>query len=199
MKNQKINNAIGTQLKLARKEKGWSLDVACQFTGVSKAMLGQIERGESSPTVAKLWDIANGFKLPLSYFLAVVSKDTVSKDPLSKDSVNIVEVTNPDLTVVTDEGLSISTLFPFDKTTNIEVFSLCLFPNYQHISLPHNDGVIEHILVVEGEMEYFLDGKWHSLYQGEVVKFNADKQHGYRNSSKSPSTFHNIICYPSAL
>jgi len=184
MKNRKINNAIGAQLKLARKDKGWSLDVTCQFTGVSKAMLGQIERGESSPTVAKLWDIANGFKLPLSYFIGGVNK---------------VEAKPSELTAVTAEGLSISTLFPFDKATNIEVFSLCLLPTYQHISLPHNDGVIEHILVVEGEVEYFLDDRWHPLYQGEVVKFNADKPHGYRNISKAPSTFHNIICYPSAL
>jgi uncharacterized cupin superfamily protein len=116
---------------------------------------------------------------------------------VSKDVMGASEVR--ELTPVTNKGLSISTLFPFDKTTSIEVFSLSLSPNYQHISLPHNDGVIEHILVVEGEIEYFLDEQWHPLYQGDVVKFNADQQHGYRNSSKSPSTFHNIICYPSAL
>ncbi len=179
MKNKKVNSVIGAQLKLARAKKGWSLDVACQFTGVSKAMLGQIERGESSPTVAKLWDIANGFKLPLSDFLGAIGQHNT-----------------PEFAPVADEGLSISTLFPFDKKTNIEVLSLCLPPSHQHISAPHNDGVIEHILVVEGEMEYFLNNQWQALYKGSAVKFNADKQHGYRNTSKDYATFHNIIFYP---
>ena len=67
-----LNNAIGIQLKQARTNKGWSLDVASKHTGVSKAMLGQIERGESSPTVARLWNIATGFHLPLSYFFVSV-------------------------------------------------------------------------------------------------------------------------------
>ncbi|MCL4163331.1 UNVERIFIED_CONTAM: hypothetical protein GTU68_017637 [Idotea baltica] len=116
---------------------------------------------------------------------------------MNKDNVNKDTTTNSELVAVTDEGLSISTLFPFDNTTNIEVFSLDLSPNYQHISLPHNDGVIEHILVVEGEMEYLLDDQWHHLNKGEVIKFNADKPHGYRNTSKQATTFHNIICYPS--
>ncbi|MEZ8384857.1 helix-turn-helix domain-containing protein, partial [Vibrio splendidus] len=46
---------VGVNLKRLRQEKGWSLDKTAKETGVSKAMLGQIERGESSPTVAKLW------------------------------------------------------------------------------------------------------------------------------------------------
>ncbi len=36
---------------------------------VSKAMLGQIERNESSPTVATLWKIATGLNVPFSAFI----------------------------------------------------------------------------------------------------------------------------------
>ncbi len=39
------------------------------MTGVSKPMLGQIERGQSSPTVNILWKIATGMKIPFSSFL----------------------------------------------------------------------------------------------------------------------------------
>jgi len=49
---ENLNAKISNTLKLLRKEKNWSLDKASQKTGVSKAMLGQIERAESSPTIS---------------------------------------------------------------------------------------------------------------------------------------------------
>ncbi|MGO0807074.1 helix-turn-helix domain-containing protein, partial [Clostridioides difficile] len=57
---------VGENLRLLRQEMGISLDKASKMTGVSKAMLGQIERGESSRrsktredmrSIAKLLDI----------------------------------------------------------------------------------------------------------------------------------------------
>ncbi|NJA70070.1 helix-turn-helix transcriptional regulator, partial [Clostridioides difficile] len=54
---------VGENLRLLRQEMGISLDKASKMTGVSKAMLGQIERGESSPTVSTLWKISSGFKI----------------------------------------------------------------------------------------------------------------------------------------
>ena len=64
-----LTQHIAATLQLLRKQKSWSLDKAAQATGVSKAMLGQIERGESSPTVATLWKIATGFQTSFSTFL----------------------------------------------------------------------------------------------------------------------------------
>ncbi|MDU0114273.1 XRE family transcriptional regulator [Psychrosphaera aquimarina] len=173
-----INEAIGRQLKQARVNKTWSLDITSEHTGVSKAMLGQIERGESSPTVARLWKIANGFRLPLSYFFGAVEGSILNQGILT-----------------TDKGMSITRLFPFDVVTKCEMFSLTLAPHYQQISQAHIVGVVEHIIVIEGAIEYLLDGEWHYLRQGEVIKFNADKEHGYRNMLDQPAVFHNIISY----
>ena len=50
---------LSTTLKQLRQQRGWSLSRLAEATGVSKAMLGQIERNESSPTVATLWKIFN--------------------------------------------------------------------------------------------------------------------------------------------
>ena len=178
MQRDNINQELGTNLKAARANKGWSLDACSAQTGVSKAMLGQIERGESSPTIARLWKIANGFELPLSYFLT---------------KPNALKPASP---VVTSEAdISFVTLFEFDPVTAIEVFEITLAHNLQHISQPHNDGVIEHIMVLKGSMEYFLDGKWRPLETGEVVKFCANQAHGYRNLKSEAAVFNNIICY----
>ncbi|MEH6823752.1 MAG: helix-turn-helix transcriptional regulator, partial [Motiliproteus sp.] len=66
---QELDQYLAKALKALRKEKGWSLDRTAKETGVSKAMLGQIERGESSPTIATLWKIAGGFNTQISTFL----------------------------------------------------------------------------------------------------------------------------------
>ncbi|WP_417653748.1 helix-turn-helix domain-containing protein, partial [Escherichia coli] len=50
-----ITQHLATTLKALRQARGWSLSKLAEETGVSKAMLGQIERNESSPTVSTLW------------------------------------------------------------------------------------------------------------------------------------------------
>ncbi|QUM82967.1 helix-turn-helix domain-containing protein [Moritella sp. 5] len=187
-----IHASLGSRLKTARSKKGWSLDKTSQYTGVSKAMLGQIERGESSPTVVRLWNIANGFELPLSYFLTDFAQTQPANKPINKLDNS-------------EQDIHIVTLFPYDALTKIEVFQITLDPQRSHISAPHNTGVVEHIIAVDGAMEYFLtltpagiEQEWHILKQGESVKFNADQQHGYRNMTGKPVTIHNIISYTQA-
>ena len=46
---------IGRELKSLRQSRGLTLDELAALTGVSKPMLGQIERGQSSPTINTLW------------------------------------------------------------------------------------------------------------------------------------------------
>ena len=57
---------IGKVLKKIRFERDLTLDNVSTLTGVSKTMLGQIERGVSVPTVSVLWKIAKGLQVSLS-------------------------------------------------------------------------------------------------------------------------------------
>ncbi|PKH07763.1 helix-turn-helix domain-containing protein [Moritella sp. Urea-trap-13] len=194
-----IHTSLGSRLKTARSNKGWSLDKASQHTGVSKAMLGQIERGESSPTVVRLWSIANGFELPLSYFLTDLAQTQTNHVANTALNMTLSKLQNR------EDDIHIVTLFPYDALTKLEVFQITLDPQRQHISAAHNSGVVEHIIAVDGTMEYYLalaaDGteqEWHSLQQGQSIKFNADQSHGYRNMTDKPVTIHNIISYTHA-
>ena len=58
---------IGERLKEIRNTRQLTLDDVAELTGVSKPMLGQIERGQSSPTINILWKISTGLKIPLSF------------------------------------------------------------------------------------------------------------------------------------
>ncbi|MGC9403296.1 helix-turn-helix domain-containing protein [Vibrio genomosp. F10] len=177
---------VSDNLKRLRKEKGWSLDKAAKATGVSKAMLGQIERGESSPTVAKLWQIASGFDVSFSNFISVSHENELTS--LFRDSNELRrEDYNP--------GFLVSLLFPFEQALGFEVFELTLATGYQHESEAHNSGVTEHIMCISGEMSVLFDGNWHRLKPGQAVRFNANQPHGYKNIGEQSVVFHNIIHY----
>lgn len=117
---------IAKNLKIQRNILGWSLSKAALKTGVSKAMLGQIERGESSPTIATLWKIATGFHLPFTAFIE--SQTSTNQFLQFKD------------------GIRFKTLFSFDKKLGSEMFIHFLEPNQSQLSAAHEQGVVEDIV-----------------------------------------------------
>lgn len=181
-----IATHLAQTLRQLRKQRGWSLDKASEATGVSKAMLGQIERGESSPTVATLWKIATGFSTAFSGLITPPSQ--VLELPLF--------VRSKDDTDLPADRLQVRPLFPFDTHLSFELMELTLPPHTEHLSEPHEAGVIEHVTVTHGQMDVQIDGQWRTLDTGEAVRFAADAPHGYRNRGNNPATFHNLIHYP---
>ena len=58
-----MNTVIADNLRALRQGLNLSLSEVSERTGVSKSMLGQIERNESSPTISTLWKIATGLQV----------------------------------------------------------------------------------------------------------------------------------------
>lgn len=184
---ENIYTHIATTLKTLRQQKGWSLDKAALATGVSKAMLGQIEREESSPTIATLWKIATGFETSFSSFIEEIN--TASSKTIYRTGQ--VQTIHPE-----DTKIRVLPLFPIDPQLNFELFIIELLPGCEHLSPPHKDGVIEHVVVIDGSMDILVDGVWRALSNGEGIRFNANQPHGYRNLTSKAITFHDIIHYP---
>lgn len=182
-----VSHHLAEELRRQRKARGWSLDQAALASGVSKAMLGQIERGESSPTVATLWKIASGFECSLSKFIA--SPLPASQAPLFRDAQHVR--TKP----ASDEML-VAPLFPFDPRMGFELLELTLLPGYVRQSEAHAVGVVEHLTVLRGSVDVLIEGQWHSLVEGQAVRFAADHPHGYRNLHDASAVCHNLIHYP---
>ena len=61
--SQDMNTVISDNLRSLRQSLHLSLSEVSERTGVSKSMLGQIERNESSPTISTLWKIATGLQV----------------------------------------------------------------------------------------------------------------------------------------
>lgn len=178
---------LARTLKEIRQARGWSLDRSAEITGVSKAMLGQIERGESSPTIATLWKIATGFEVSISCFLESAPKETGRA--VVRDSAKIRQHPSAD-------GMWIAPLFPFEACFGFEYLELTFEAGYERISAPHEANVSEIISVLDGELEILADGIWHRVHKGQSIRFAGDREHGYRNSGTGPCVVICVIHYP---
>ncbi len=184
---ESINLKIGQKLKTLRMARSMSLDEAAALTGVSKPMLGQIERGQSIPTVTTLWKIATGLKTPFSYFL---ERRQAEYAIVSPDQTNVI---------LGDGGkMRAYPLFTYDPAgRNVETFYIEFDPDCRHSSDRHNDGVEEHIVVLRGTLRLILGDKTIDVGERQAVRFRADMPHAYQNLSESACAVYNTIFYPS--
>ena len=64
-----LTRAVGENIKRIRKSKKLSMERLAAESGVSRSMLGQIERGEANPSVALLGKLAAALKVPAEVLL----------------------------------------------------------------------------------------------------------------------------------
>lgn len=182
---KQVDLKIGERLKQIRISRHLSLDDTAELTSVSKPMLGQIERGQSVPTITTLWKIASGLKVPLSSFLADIQTEyTISS---IEDKTSVIEENG---------AMRAYPLFPFDPVRGVETFMLEFDPGCCHSSEKHNDGVEEYILIVKGNLQMILNGNAVTVSQGQALRFRADIPHCYHNISDKKCMIYNVIFYP---
>ncbi len=176
---------IGQNLKHMRKKRHLSLDKLSETTGDSKAMLGQIERGESSPTLNTLWKLATGLKVSVSSLISV----------RAPESSQLMKFSAIDVLVEENGLMKIYPQFTFDNIRGFEMFILELEPGCNHKSEPHDHGVEEYVIVSEGEICIFVDEKEYNLKKGDALRYFADQEHSYCNFSDKIARFHHVIYY----
>lgn len=186
---QALSQHLAQTLKALRAQRRWSLTQAAERSGVSKAMLGQIERGESSPTVAILWKIATGFAVPFSLF--------ITPPESAREVVHYREGERPPFRQQNAQ-MQVRPLADFDALLGLDLLEIAFSADAFSASAPHAPGVTEHVIVISGMLDVQVAQRWHQLKQGEVLRFNADVPHAYRNSSGQPTLIHNLIHYPRA-
>ncbi|MEG0292065.1 MAG: XRE family transcriptional regulator [Anaerovoracaceae bacterium] len=181
---EKLQPDIGNKLRSIRKELGFSLDVASKMTGVSKAMLGQIERGESVPTISTLWKISRGLKVTFSNFIAI------------KDEENKVTKVDDIYPLEEENGaMRVYNLFPFDPMIGIDFLHIEIDPKCVHESIAHNNVLNEYIAVIEGELEMKINDEYFTIPSGGVIHFDGKYEHTYANNGNEKVIFHNVIKY----
>ncbi|AKA69124.1 transcriptional regulator, XRE family [Clostridium scatologenes] len=167
-----------------RFERELTLEETSNLTGVSKAMLGQIERGESNPTISILWKISTGLRISFSELLGS-----------ENDEYKAVSIDDIEPVYESDGKMILYDVFPFNPLSGFEYFYIKLLPGAHHVSTPHQSSVEEYIVVTKGSLKLDLEDQTFELTAPAALRFKPNKSHTYSNPYDEEVIFQNVIKY----
>ena len=177
---------VGRNLRRLRTRRGHSLERLAKLSGVSRAMLGQIEAGKSVPTVGLLWKVATALGIPFGSLLA--AQDTKGIAVLRCEQAKVL--------ASSDGRFTSRALFPFDGERKVEFYELRLAPHHRENANAHAPGTRENLIVAKGAVE-IVSGKERpqTLAEGDAILFAADVPHSYRNLGSIEAVLYLVMTY----
>ncbi|MBA9026117.1 helix-turn-helix domain-containing protein [Peribacillus huizhouensis] len=182
---EEINLIIAKNLKALREEKKLSLEKVADLTGVSKTMIGQIERGESSPTITTIWKIAHGLKISFS---ALINNPQPDTKVILKSEVQVLSEDNGKYRVYP--------YFSFQEDRRFEVYSIEIEKGGFLSADSHGEGTEEFLTVFDGELTVNVNNIEYKVSSGDSIRFKADRPHSYHNSGEVLTRLSMTIYYP---
>ncbi|MGB7684743.1 MAG: XRE family transcriptional regulator [Solirubrobacterales bacterium] len=179
------STAVGPRIRALRDAMGLSLRDLGERSGVSAPMLSQVERGETSPTLAVAAKIAAGLELTLSQLLRldegqhVAVSRAADRRRYQHGKHRFEELTPPLPGQRAD--VSLHTLEPGAATGGREDPPM------------HEPGSRETAVVLSGTLALVVDGSRHELQEGDSVTFDADLPHHFENDGEEPTRFIAVI------
>ncbi len=178
---------IGPRVRALREAMSLSLRDLAERCGVSAPMLSQVERGETSPTLAVAARIAAGLDLSLSQLLRLDESSTVTvvrsgegRRGGSARSGHLFEVLTAPLPGQRVE-LSRHVLHPGASTGG---------PGDPPM---HEPGSREIALIESGPLQLVIDGERHELQTGDCATFDADLTHHFENHGPGEAAFLAVV------
>ncbi|HEO8421976.1 helix-turn-helix domain-containing protein [Niallia sp. FSL W8-0635] len=173
---------VGTVLKKLRKERRLSLENLSEISGVSKLTLGNIERGETNPTIGVLWKISKSLSIPLMALFSSGNSVTVSR---------------------AGSGLRISgaggnwAVEPIFQNPNdgMEMYRAYLQPNSSYHSEKHHHNTTELATVMSGTITINVNNKSYTLNEYDSISFDANGMHSYINNTDKVVVLHILLKY----
>ncbi len=180
---------IGGHVRQLRKQHGLSLETLARRSHVSRAMLSQIERGRSTPTIAVLWKIAYALEAPISAFLREDRENSVWWLP----------ATSAKWLFSRDGRFSSRALFPCDPSRRVEFYELRIKSRGEEAANPHPPGTLENLVVNRGEVEILIAESRYALTAGDAIQFVADVAHTYRNVGPAEAVMYLVMTYAQTI
>ncbi len=176
---------VGANLRRLRTRRGLSLERLAQISGVSRAMLGQIELGQSAPTINVLWKISRALEVTFS---ALISART-------QTGALVLRSTDSKILTSKDRTFSSRALFPFDEPRRVEFYELRLAAGGVEDADAHPPGTSENLVCTAGTVEIDVAGETHKLEAGDSILFEADSPHAYRNVGRVEAVMYLVMTY----
>ncbi len=162
-----IHDRLAASLREARKARGLSLDAVAKLSGVSRSMVSQIERGESSPTVATLWNLTQALQVDFAGLL----------EGKGEPGIQVIRSGAAPVIHGRGRGVTIRILSPAEAVGEHEVYDLGLTAGGALDSEPHSPGCREHLTVLEGAVMVRSGEEEVRLGVGDTARYAADRPH----------------------
>lgn len=175
---------LGARVKELRKERGHTLDELAARSGVSRAMISKLERGEKNPTLVIAARLAEGLGVSLSRLAGVEERREVVL--VSKERRMVLR--DP------ETGFERQSLSPTFAGRGVEFLRNVVPENSTSGDFPaHRKGVEEHIVVEKGELKATLGGEEYLLREGDALYFEADVPHRFDNAGRGECAYYLVI------
>ncbi|WP_170223084.1 XRE family transcriptional regulator [Nonomuraea turkmeniaca] len=161
-----VRGAIAGNLRGTRLARGFSVRELAELTGVSKALISQIERGVANPTIEVLTRLAAALDLT---FAELTRTHLLGPEVLRRGEGMPLQVGDT----------TVRSLFAAPDRRRFELAEGDLPPLTRSAKSAHGRGSVEHAYVVAGEVTVET-GTWSVLLgEGDAVRFAAELDHVY--------------------
>ena len=178
---------VGPRVRALREAMGLSLRDLAQRTGVSAPMLSQVERGETSPTLAVANRIASGLELTLSQLLRLDEADGVTVVKRSERRGGGAENTGHTYEIVTPP-------LPGQRAeVSCHVLAAGASTGGPGDPPMHEAGSRETAIVTDGGVRLVVGEAHYDLGDGDSVTFDADLPHHFENPHPDEARFLSVV------
>ena len=181
---------IGRNIQKIRKKHGMTLDMLSEKSGVSKAMLSQIESEKVNPTIATVWKIAQGLDVDISSLLTG-QDELLRKFQVSREK----EITRLD---TDEEGVHIKVLSPITMAEDLEMYMLTFQPGTVLNSTPHILRTEEFLTVLSGRVRVTAGENSAELGEGDFIRYHVDIDHSIENFGKKEAVVYMVVRFQKA-
>ena len=169
-----VSSLVGRNLHRLRKQHRLSLEELARRSGVSRAMLGQVEQGKSIPSIKTLWQVAQAFGVSVSWFLESGSEAQVLLITPPADSPASLRAGEGELRSLQQVGDSVRDAF----------YELRLAPGAV-LSLPASACPRRiNVAVSSGTLLAEVDDTAHVIRAREVLQYEASETLIWRNAGQ---------------
>jgi transcriptional regulator with XRE-family HTH domain len=178
--------AIGARLKALRATHQLTLDELATRSGVSRAMISRIERGEASPTAALLARLSEALGLSLSAFFADDGEAEAS--PVSRKA-------SQKLWRDPHTGYLRRSVSPPGMQSRVDIVEVD-FPPHARVSFPPREesrAMTQHVWLFEGVLEMVIGDTVHTLHPGDCLFMDIGDAFDFHNPSDKPARYAVIL------
>lgn len=183
-----LTRVVGENLRRLRTKRGLSLQRLARASGVSRAMLSQVELGRSSPTINVVWKIAQALAIPVTALLS----------DASEPQLVVLRADCARLLTSHDGAFSSRAIFPLVDAQSVEFHELRLASGSTETADVRPPGTRENLVVADGRLRIVIGAKAHRLDTGDAILFDADIPHAYANEGTGPLRLYVVLTYEPA-